>query len=192
MLKQFLLVILLILSACVKTNLNPPPVLGKVFELHQLNQKSLDVKIEPNIHNFTLGHQYVFLFFPFGKIKSQISSDPLNNLFFTELVLNGHKPNAPLKDLDNSTIKVANPLLEVNILSQQVSAYDFLVIRRISCSIELEARLTLPKNIERLALVSTNYSEIKTYAFQPQLEKVYNQCLVDIVSKTIQELRLNE
>lgn len=192
MLKHCLLAILLILTSCVKTNLQPTPVLDKVFELHQLNQKTLDVQITPNIHNLTLGHQYVFLIFPFGRIKSQISSDHLNNIFFTELVLNGYKPNNPINNIDNFNTKVAKPLLNINILNQQVSAYDFLVIRRISCSIELEANLTLPKNINRFALVSTNYSEFKTYAFQPQLEKVYNQCLTDIVAKTIKELRLNE
>jgi hypothetical protein len=91
-----------------------------------------------------LGLQYVLLFLPAGRIYSENPTQDLSSAITQAFLL---KRNIPQISAGGPSPNTNTPILKVNKFS--LSAFDFLVLRKISC--QIEAKLT--QNVHGLKVV---------------------------------------
>ena len=174
----------LALSGCLRTELLresiPEPVLG----LAAMNQKKIELRVTPPDEDSTVGHQFLLVIIPFGSIYL---NDPIGHLtrsLYTNLALEGFKPIS-------SELGSAPLSLEVSTEKVQVSAYDFIAIRRIVGKISLRGVLrSADGTIYREWLASGSYSELRPFAFEKQLNHVFQKALTSATEELVRELRL--
>ena len=124
-----------------------------------------------------LGLQFMLIFIPAGRIYSENPIEDLANAIKQAFLL---KRNIlEISDLQSDSDSQAPVLMLTNI---SLTAFDFLVLRKISCQIEGELSL----NIHGLKVqreISGEYSTWKPFAFTRELSFVYKQCLNDFAQK---------
>lgn len=183
--KTILIFILLLFSSCTNTYISSSKIPNKVHELANQNKDAFGLIITPNSSNSTIGHQYVLFFLPFGNIKLEFYPYDLYKKLYTEITLLGYKP---INIIDQNSRNVAYPILNININDISLTAYDFLITRRLVCKMNVSATISKNNRILNTWHGITHESEIRSYGFKPQLEKVYNICLKNITNKLVKEM----
>lgn len=112
-----------------------------------------------------LGHQYLFVVVPFGRISAV---DPLQALFVKSAWLlseRGYRAHAVREKHSGA------PLIKLKLQTFSASGYDMLFARKVTCSLELQAEIQLASGLDtRSARAQGESSALRPYAFQEELE----------------------
>ncbi len=158
-------IVILYLSGCLHTPLSPRPALPGLLTLNSLNSRPLRLEVTSNTKP-SLGHQFLFLVIPFGRISLPQSAEYLYNQLFEDLVVHGARVT-PL--LEHS---FAIPKFKVEVLDINETAYDFIFIRWIRCSISVRVSYSPSHDIQGEPVeISESTSTLSPFAFRKELQQ---------------------
>jgi hypothetical protein len=124
-------------------------------------------------HERYLGHQYLLMAIPFGRISLESPADTIWSHLYTEAAL-----------LGVNLIQTQNPTsaeLEITCSELSLTAYDLLFTRLLHGSIVLEVQYKL--NGLTADLVSDHDSEFRSYGLYPQLNRLYTRLMKNTARK---------
>lgn len=156
---------------CVSTKLTPRPIEPPFASLARANRNPINIVIESPGTELSLGHQFLFPIFPVGTISAPEAENFLSQSAFRELSLAGFTP------LTDSVRHDAQPTLSIALKSASLSGYDLFVTRKIKCSVAVTGLYSKDRGIPRQFTSEANVSEYETYAFKPELERLFDRCL---------------
>ena len=161
-----LLILLCLLSGCMTTTLQPTPILPAVSKLALSNEQPIALSVKNDLQEQVVGHQYLFIIFPFGRITNASVSTLIKNEAITGLTLNGFKV---LERQEEPRI----PLVEIVVRDLQLTAYDYIFFRRIVCKITLGGEIRHGIS-DKVRTWETTVSESATVslAFEAELDRV--------------------
>lgn len=173
------------ITGCNTAKIQPQTITEKIIELADINNKLiiLDYQEDKKEEYLPIGHQYVLFFLPLGNIFLERPDDIIFNKTFQELSLKGFHPISTY-DIKDKDI----PILKVKIIDSSLSAYDFLFLRKISSEITLEFSLLINGHPLSSWKVNERDSEWKEFAFEPQLNYLFNKVLSKTVKTGISQL----
>ena len=177
----------LALSACLRTELSPKPVPSSVYSLAAANQNPLILKISSSELDESLGHQYLLVGLPYGQVQSKDLESLVQKALYPKLALRGFTPVVDPPE-QNAFSKNA-PVLEVDIKNAQASAFDLLVTRRLSCSLELQAELNR-SSIPRQAQAQGDFEHFGAFGFEQELSLCFSRAMESALDNMLGELRL--
>lgn len=191
-------------SGCLRTRLEPISQTEQDQRLAQSNaHKPLLTSISYDFNSpLTTGHQFLFIFIPFGALEIEQANSYMQPILFRQLALLGFQPiactDASPNSLDTQTACLdpdknsPQRYLKIDIRDIQLSAYDFIFFRRASCQLELEARLIKYDHgqSELLRSRKTHFSDSQylKLAFRPQMQRFMNKCLSDAIDDLMTNL----
>lgn len=180
-LKLFLIVIPSILSGCLVTRIDPREISAQVQRLGVLNVRPLHVRVDCPAP-LTAGRQFLFVVIPFGRVELSDPGTMVLNTVTEKLALAGYQPRFDATGL---------PVLELRCGDITLAAYDFLFFRRLSGSVTLEGVLFDERgNRKRGARGSGKESELRSFAFGPQLERTFKRSLDEALTHVLDSLGL--
>ncbi len=140
------------------------------LKLSALSRRPVHLLIDASTGTLHLGHQYLLIIIPFGRVALQ---DPTQFIFdraFEALAIRGFR-------VDNNNAAFA-PTVRLQLEDLSVTAYDLLFTRRLRASIKLS--LTTASADDTPLLHCSAQSEESTFArfgFAPQLTQVLQRAL---------------
>jgi len=174
----------LLLSACVNTQLAVHKLEPSVLKLQDSNTRNIYLHMKESSENTSLGHQFLFILFPVGRIQHQNPKAAILQEATTRLALSGFR-------VFESTDSSDYPLLNLSITSLQLSAYDFIFFRKIVCKIKLRAELwrrsSMPAKVWETSQSTHDY---RALAFEPQLDHLFTSTLQASVVEALSEIGL--
>lgn len=120
----------------------------------------------------TIGYQYMFVIFPFGKITALTTKEELSNFLELELLAKGYHVS-----------KNSKYTLKVNIHNLRANVYDFIVIRKLSCDVNLNLEYYINDRLLITKDLSKKYSSYEKFAFKPKI----TNCVNEVVLNTLRE-----
>lgn len=168
---RFILILpLFLLFSCVENIIEFNPEI----ETYQSNLKHTEPLIlDLDDISKTIGYQYVFIIFPFGKNSAIASKSKLAKFFEIEMLAKGFHLS-----------KSSKYKLKIEINNLKANVYDFIVIRKLSCL----ADLTLEYYVDNKLIIrqdfSKNYSSFEKFAFNPKITHCINEVLLNILSES--------
>lgn len=165
-----LLLTLASLVGCAHTPIRRTSIAPEVFELAARSSHPLQVRVTHTLAG-TQGYQYLLVLFPLGRVTVEDPSGEVFSVLYPMLATRGIRPVHP-EDCANC------PLLTLNLSDLSLSAFDFLVTRRVRAHVRLEAVLrsgsgTLLWESE----VEESAGNLRQYGFAPQLRSALDQAL---------------
>ncbi len=159
----------ILLTGCITTNIELPPVNNDLKRLYEANNNPVCINIEAPQKKL-LGHQFVFPFFPVGKVVLEDSQ----KLFVTTSLYK------------NLTIKHFTPIfnsqtcknvINVKVNKISLSAYDFFVTRHIVAKINYEVIYIKNGQLRDSVENTVERSSFKRFAFKSELEYALDKAL---------------
>jgi hypothetical protein len=163
---------------CMTTDLEGRDLTPEVLRLAQHNPRPLSLHIACPVDDI-VGHQYLFVVFPFGRISVPAAAQILADTTYTKAALLGYSP---------SFVAAEGRQLAVQCDEISVSAYDFLVTRRVSIVVKLSARSRDRRGNWHAAEVSEHSAEFRRFAFGPILEHKLAETFDIAVDKLLHKL----
>ena len=151
---------------------NPAPIF---VEVEMSGSKSPEVLPEGPV---LVGHQYLFIVFPFGNVRLGSPADSVMASTYQQLTVRGLKPIT-----SKSHVFGPLPTLRIKVASLSLSAFDLLVTRRVTSSIEGTAILLSPSGqVVWQRDFEGHSAEYRRYGFQAELEKSLLESLESALS----------
>jgi len=171
-------------AGCVSTNLKSGEIPFKVKNLAAENSKPLALQVTRQKDFSSLGHQYFLLVIPMGSIYFPSIENAVSAGAFVKLSLAGYRPL-----LNNAGTGLPKVLLSIQ--NAQLSAYDFLFLRKIVCRLEISGLLLdSENNVKRSQRANVSRSEYKALAFEPELQHTFELCLQSGIEEVLETLGL--
>lgn len=119
-----------------------------------------------------VGRQYAVMFLPLGRIRVPEVEKSFNESLNLAAAINGFQ----ISSTPDSSVVVLKSL--------SINAYDFLVMRKLTCTIELDV------NSKLLGNRPVKVSEVRwnKYGFKPQLEDLLFRCMRNAAHKVVEDL----
>ena len=182
-----IIVIVSSLSGCMKTNLLSTALPPKIFTLAATNRNPIHIQVVLLDPQPTIGNQYLLLGIPFGSIESDNVTVLVQRALYTKLAVKGY---TPLVDQSSGSVFGADaPVLAVRIQNPQASAFDLLVTRHLSCSLDLKAELSKPGGI-RLGKGEGTFEHFGAFAFQKEMSLCFTRALDLALDRLLNDLRI--
>lgn len=177
----------LLISGCVSTQITSPPLDPKVFQLAALNQNPIHLDVSAAAPDRKLGHQFVFIGIPFGEVESKNLNAIVQRTLYQKLALRGFTPivGRPL----STDFSATAPSLDVLIDSAQASAFDMLVTRHLSCSLDISAQLS-KSDMRREARGTGTFEHFGAFAFERELSLCLSEALDRATDQLLNDLRI--
>lgn len=171
--------ILIFVLACQATIIEPSPLSSQSLELAQSSQRKISIHIQSEVSSI-IGYQYALIILPLG----QISFKDAKASFYASLV-----EELAIRNIAIATNQSQSLILKIKKIS--ISAYDLIIVRRISCTIELESVL-LNQDKQALGTWRTihNYSDFYKLAFESEINQVFNTTIQETINQTLDGLGL--
>lgn len=182
-------VLLFSLSSCSKTVLSDLILIDSKLEsdinqLSSVNRRQIRVLVESNKDLITLGHQYLLLIFPFGRIVLPANSQLPRSSTKKVLALKGYRV---IHCHDQSQ----NPDLIIRVKRLTLTAYDLLFFRRLVARVALEAkRRKIDGTYTSLIETTQSKSDFAKFGFSQQLTPLFRQTFEDTLNKLLPALNL--
>ena len=129
----------------------------------------------------SIGNQYLMVLIPFGSIKTGGAKHILTNSALEKLSLLGFKPKLSDNMSQNSLTLYINDI--------KLTAYDYFVVRKILCEIDVTGELRDSSGqVIRLSSQKVTESSYKKFAFRPELEYSFRKAADKAVSLILNEL----
>jgi hypothetical protein len=162
-------------NSCVRTGLTADPAPRSLSKLAHLNNRPIRLEVEAPQSPISLGHQYLLIVIPFGRITLEEPKKYIFNLVYEDLVLKGFSP---------VTAHGTKRELRVKLESMNATAYDLLFIRLVRCSVDLDI------NFNGLHFIAQgSASSFRRYGFKPQIEELLKaaskDAMQDMLSKSL-------
>ncbi len=165
----FSILIIILSQGCVSTTIDGPSPEAPIERLAALAPNTINLIVEGSETPLPLGHQYLFVAIPFGTIALRSPLDALAESVHREFAIAGIRAFRGGTD-------PTRPTLTLRFTELHTSAYDLIVIRRVSAAARLSAQLTLPDS--KLSLeTSGESSSFERFGFKPQLEAALAEAL---------------
>ncbi|MBN8548170.1 MAG: hypothetical protein J0M12_02520 [Deltaproteobacteria bacterium] len=178
---------LVCLSGCLRTSLTSTAVAPKVFNLAAANRNPLHLEVSLAEPTSSLGNQYVLIAIPFGRIDSDNVIVLVQRALYTKLALRGY---TPLVSQPESNAFGANAQrLSVTIKDPQASAFDLLVTRHLSCSLDLKAQFS-KQGSYRLGNGEGSFEHFGAFAFQKEMSLCFTRALDIALDQLLNDLRM--
>ncbi len=156
------------MSSCAHTRLSARIIPPEAERLAAVNNKALRYHVDCAVDEI-VGHQYLLVAFPFGRVSLEDPKKHLIQAIFKELAIAGYKPR------ESDALRAD---LVVNCTDLSLSAYDFLFFRRISANVELQVTDNRSGMIVPRAVRGSS-GAFKAFGFYQQLEHVWSEALND-------------
>lgn len=182
-----LLLAALCCAGCMRTTLRAPAPKPQVFELAALNRNPIHLVIAPADKQNSLGHQFLLLGIPFGAVDSSNLDLLIQRAAYEKLTLRGYTPIVGPISAGSTTS--AAPALYIRAQNAQASAYDLLVTRHLSCSLDLQASLDR-SDAPRRAIGSGSFEHFGAFAFQRELSLCFSEALNQALDTLLLDLRI--
>ncbi len=165
----FSILISILSQGCVSTTIDGPSPEAPIERLAALAPNAINLIVEGSDTPRPLGHQYLFVAIPFGTIALRSPLNTLAESVHREFAIAGIRATRGGTD-------PTRPTLTLRFTELHTSAYDLIVIRRVSAVARLSAQLTLPDS--KLAIeTSGESSSFERFGFKPQLEAALAEAL---------------
>jgi len=174
-----------VLVSCVATPLRTESLTDDVILLAASNRKPIYLDIKVQNSELTVGRQFLLMLIPFGRVYLPAPETFVSRAVYQELSLRGYKP---IVDKD---IKLPAPRLIIELEDMDVSAYDFLFLRRVVAKTSLKG--TFYHKDDKTVYYATSKGRVShgsKYAFAPTLTHSLNKALKESVKKLLNELGL--
>lgn len=158
----------LVCFGCAHTRIPPHPLQVEAVRVAGLNQRTLRYHVDCEIDEI-VGHQYLLIAFPFGRISLENPSKHLAHAIFRELAIAGFRPR-------EAGISEADLIVRCDDLS--LTAYDFLFFRRIIAALDLTITRKEGPNAGDSHIFSHSAAN-KAFAFFRQLDHVWDDALTE-------------
>lgn len=165
------------LLGCAHTRIAPRHIPPEVLRLVELAQKRVSIKVDCPIDEI-VGHQYLLIFLPFGRISVAEIEDHLKHALVTELSQLGIAPFYVKHDKDADFV--------VRCDSLSLTAYDLIFFRHIVSNISL--RLVSNRFSNNELPFTLNESQYRAFAFHPQLERVLQKLFTTAAQRIGREI----
>jgi hypothetical protein len=172
-----LLVVCIFSSGCAHTRIAPRPVPPEAQRLIALAHREVSISVHCPVDEI-VGHQYLLILLPFGRISIAEVDQHLKNALVTELSQSGIAVRFVAHDQN------ADLVIRCNALS--LSAYDLIFVRRIVAQLSLQVShklspdFSIPYEIQE--------SEYRSFAFHAQLERLLHKLFSVAVQRVNQVL----
>lgn len=177
-----LIALLIPAPGCLSSELSNPPLPPKIFELAAANRRPLHVRVKLAEPGHSLGHQYLLIAIPFGRVRSDNVELIVERALYRSLSLRGY---TPLLDQEPS----AAPVLSVQLVEPQASAFDLLLTRHLSCSLELKGQF-LSEDKQRDGTGRGGYEQFAAFAFEREMSLCFTQALDIAIDRLLNDLRI--
>ncbi len=175
------LCISVIFASCTGVKITNSPIPVQVNKLKLSNTKKIKLTTQSNENSQIIGHQYLFLFIPFGRIITENPDISLYNKAYSKLAVKGYK-------IENSKLSKMNRL-HLTINNLRLTAYDLLFIRNIYCETEIKMDFLDPDNrVKYSQIFKAKKSSYKPLAFSKELQHIYEQCLDQAVNQLLNNI----
>ena len=175
--------VMLLLCGCVRTTVPRAAIPPEVFRLAATNRRPLHLMLPGNTEELSAGHQYLLFFIPFGRVVIEHPEEHLRSAAYRGLSLNGYNPLVDAAAAGNI------PSMQFSLTGVQVSAYDFLITRKIVCDIQVEVRrYSAQGELERVAEGRVAETDFVRYAFAPELQTVFLKAMDGAVEQALLQL----
>ncbi len=177
--------LVLFLAGCLHTSLPPRQVLPDIYRLGRVAERQVQLETNSEVpEQSTLGHQYLFIGIPFGRISL---ADPKQALY--ESASRG----LAQERIGITNASSAHPELKLSLEDLQLTAYDFIFIRRIVCRVRLKAEFTRPSSSAPLTKVFTaTETDWVSLAFERELQRVLFRALDSSITTMSKEFGLSD
>ncbi len=190
-----LLGLLLSLAGCMSTKIGSQPIKPKVFELAALNRNPIKLVVSAPA-DASLGHQYLLIALPFGQVEASDLALMAQRAAYQKLALQGFTPvvgderRPPIGSAMLSPQWIAAPpALNISVEQASASALDFLVTRRLSCSLELKTELSR-SGIAQTVASSGSFIHFGAFAFEQELSLCLARALDGALDNAFRDLRI--
>lgn len=174
---QRLLLSCLIFTGCAHTRIAPRPIPIEALRLVDLAQKTVSIKVNCPVDE-VVGHQYLLIFLPFGRISVAEIENHFKHALVTEVSQSGVAPFFVEQDKD------ADFIVRCETLS--LTAYDLIFFRRIASNISLKLANKRFSNHE--IPLAVEESEYRAFAFHAQLERVLQKLFLAAAQRIRREM----
>lgn len=173
------LAVLFILTGCLATPLTPRSPIDDISVLKRLGGRDLGVAILDNRIHETAGHQYLFVAIPFGRVYLDQPEVDLWPWVETKLRIAGYRVSQARNP----------PSIQIELNKIQVSAYDFIIIRKIV--VKVEGQIVIQKSpihpAKQLPVVA-EYTRWRALAFQGELEHAVERAFSSFADQVVELL----
>lgn len=178
--------IICLTAGCLNTNLKSEPILKQIKSLLISNKRLIGLRIQDLTDSEIIGHQYLFIILPFGRIKAPQLSEQLINQAQTTLAIKGYSPKIASS---NNQIDFDYPAIHISIDAISLTAYDLIFMRKIVCKLDLSAKLISPdKTIMRDEKTTTYQSKYVSFAFEPELSNILRVTIDRSISELLNKI----
>ena len=167
--KSVIIALCLFLTACLKTPITPLEIDETVRQLALSSDETIHIRIESESTPQVLGHQYLFVALPFGRVVVDDMEQYIFDGLFTALSLSGKKPVLQHSETPQYPSLVLRPRYA------QATAYDFFAMRWIKTKLVIEAEYASGPEQKLVREFSADSSAVKRFAFSKQLSFYFNK-----------------
>ena len=167
------------LARCTTTSIAPEALSQDLIRLSSLNDHRLYLHVKNIQESEIVGHQYLLVVLPFGRVRSPSLTHFVFNTAFKDLTLAGERIIPASLPLSKSAL----PLIEISIDDASDSAYDLRALRRVEASVTLTITLWLTPDIPawRKTLLG-HYSGYTKSPFSKELSNAFEKAIEDALS----------
>lgn len=180
----FLILSALLSSGCLATAIPPPELNPAIARLERTADRAVGLSLVAPPGPLKLGHQYLGIAVPFGSIISAEPAQALERVAKAELALAGIRTTTPGRAPEG--IEVTFELTDA-----AVTAYDLLVVRRISARATVRVRVASPHpTAPPRAFEATGESgTFARFGFAPELTAAFNAALEGAIRSAVLALQ---
>lgn len=159
-------------SGCASTKLSIPPPEAAIERLAGLAPRGVRLAVAAPITPVQLGHQYLLVVIPFGSIALIDPQTSLRRALSTELAIGG------VRTVPEGSSSPA-PLVTVTPIELSVTAYDLLLVRRVTAAAHFAVSVAFPDRTEpELHFeASGESSSFERFGFAPELSQALGEAL---------------
>lgn len=159
-------------SGCASTKLSIPPPEAAIERLAALAPRGVRLAVAAPSAPVELGHQYLLVVIPFGSIALIDPHTSLRRALSTELAIGG------VRTVPEGLGSPA-PLVTVTPIELSVTAYDLLLVRRVTAAAHFAVTVTFPDRTEpELRFEASGESgSFERFGFAPELSQALGEAL---------------
>lgn len=171
-------------AGCLRTPLASTPLSEPTFRLAALGQRPVRVTVIGPAAPRSVGHQFLMVAIPFGRIELSDPVKAVERAAFAELAVAGIRPVI-------GPAGAGLPTVELRLKDASVSAFDFIVTRRVAAAVTVEAALHRAGSpTERIVVErSGDSSSLERFGFTPQLSAAFDDALHSAVRDAVLALQ---
>lgn len=171
---RFWLLLTIFLCSCAHTRVAARPIPDEAVRLATINGQPLSFHVDCDVDEI-VGHQFLFVIFPFGRISLEDPKKHLSHALYREIAVAGFSPH-------ETEEKDANLIVRCTDLS--LSGYDYLLFRHIVATLELS--IERPLIYASTPVVTyTRAGAFKAFAFHQQLEHLWTQAAAEAAHSAV-------